>query len=533
MNFTRAFLTCRPKHNFVLMLVFTLLSVLVAHAEDGILKMRSNEEGVSVSIAGKTVIVGKEWKFIEIPAGSHTATASKKDFQPSQKSVKVEANRVTTVEFSFAAASPFIVEKPKDQKLVRGYGNLTIITDIPGATISLNGREVPGEVSPMTIKRLAQGSWQVVARLNSQVQNAKMYIRPNQDHVVRLFFDEANRRRHEAKLRAEQERQRRLKELTDKKARDEALKKQKESAAKAEADRIGKVERTPIHTYQYEYGRKSLIWGEKDRNYPHWVDDHTISFSFKDQRGNTVTVQILYQFKGGFKYSILYGDQVKSGSRSKVVVNMNRKQTGSKEWAYSGTYTTMSKRISSVLDGNYGTFRIKSKSTKVNGDYVLHVDVFPIVETPALREKIGKAQNLWNDETAKARNVVRGIDAQLHSLEGFMKTNPPKVETQGNTGNDTLWKARVTLKRPQSSAVIAVLHMQGRRILKPHPDVTLRITGPYMQPVKHWKGAAEDKKLKAQILKLKQSRRVAQQNVLTVESRLRKAHPDLSEYFPK
>ncbi len=213
------------KHFFLMAISF--LFSLPAFAGEGYLKLKANVEGVQILVGSKTEAIGTEWSMIILPSGSYDVEASKQDYQTQTKQIHIANGRVVTLNFKFKKPSSFKVEKPKDVAVVKGYGDLTIVTDIPGATIRLNGQSVSGEVAPMTVKELAEGLWRVEATLNGKIQQKEIHIKPNELTMVRFFFDPENLRKHEETLR----------KLREEKAARETLRQKQEADQRALKER--------------------------------------------------------------------------------------------------------------------------------------------------------------------------------------------------------------------------------------------------------------------------------------------------------
>lgn len=162
---------------------------LQAFAEDGYLKLKANVENVEITVGSQRQTIGTEWSFITLAPGSYRVDASKQYYQTQSKKISVQGGRVVTLVFDFQKPSGFKVEKPKDVSVVKGYGDLTIVTDIPGATVRLNGQSVSGEVAPMTVKELAEGEWRVEATLHGETQSKTINIKAKELSTVRFFFD--------------------------------------------------------------------------------------------------------------------------------------------------------------------------------------------------------------------------------------------------------------------------------------------------------------------------------------------------------
>ncbi|MBT7912327.1 hypothetical protein HN588_00300 [Candidatus Bathyarchaeota archaeon] len=183
-----------------------LLAGIGSALAGGYLKIRASVDEVSLSIDGKAVkTIGTKWDFLELSAGTHLIEAEKQYYQPQKKRVTIGADRVTSVQFQFEKSTGFKVKKVEDVDVVQGYGTLTVITDILGASLKLNGREVEGAVTPITVEELAQGEWLVEVAVMGKRQSKKVIVVPNQVTVSRVFFDPEKEAEFKRKKAAEAE----------------------------------------------------------------------------------------------------------------------------------------------------------------------------------------------------------------------------------------------------------------------------------------------------------------------------------------
>lgn len=171
-------------------------------ANMGMIKIRAVPPPATILIDGvRTNDAREEWQIYELSAGSHQIEAHKNYYVPQKQIVTIRANEVApALVFTFQQASGFQVDRPTESIAGQGRGDLTVITDIPGANVTLNGRPVMEDVTPLTIRQLGEGQWNVVASLLGKTTQTNIVIRPGELRTVRLFFDEANKLSYLAEL---------------------------------------------------------------------------------------------------------------------------------------------------------------------------------------------------------------------------------------------------------------------------------------------------------------------------------------------
>lgn len=236
-----------------------LLSMILAaislqtFAEDGYLKLKANVENVEITVGSQRQTIGTEWSFITLSPGSYRVRASKQDYQTQSVEVSIRGGRVETRTFEFKKASGFKVKKPKSVAVIKGYGDLTIITDIPGATVKLNGQSVSGEMTPITVEELAEGTWAVEVTLQGKHLSQSVQIKPNELETVRFFFDRNN------KYAYEQTEQRRIREASE-----------KEHAKKRAAIR-GNIIKSSSRAFQLTGGKKTELYNNFKCSSKKWL----------------------------------------------------------------------------------------------------------------------------------------------------------------------------------------------------------------------------------------------------------------------
>ena len=209
----------------VLFAVFALVVSPLLIASTGVLRVESSTPDVTIEVNGQVLRTSTGRPVVvELPTGQHTVKASKEDFTPESQDVVIQADRVTSITFNLSAAAPFQIRKPSEAVLQRGYGDLTIMTDLPGAEIYMNGRKVP-DITPLTLEHMAEGKWSVGLVLNGRRINRDVQIEPNKVTTLRVFFDPTQEQAYlaeQARLRKVQQEQVEAQRVAEMRAREAA-----------------------------------------------------------------------------------------------------------------------------------------------------------------------------------------------------------------------------------------------------------------------------------------------------------------------
>jgi hypothetical protein len=351
--------------SFIILALIGLISTLCA--QEGYIKLRASTDGVEISVnetppSGKHITntsIGVDWSFITIEPGSYTITASKRDYPNQLKNVHISPGYVETVEFKFTNPTQFRVEKPQEVKVVKGYGHLTIVTDTPGATIKLNGLPVPAEVTPMTIRDLAQGEWIIEATLMGQLKTTKVKIEPMRLSTVRIFFNADA----EMKYLNEQE--------AEKLRISRELEKNERLAKIAQAEEVlTKAEAKPIATIMVVF-YKGPGYDPKNPYADYYASDWTQrveprNSSFVDRYGINHKLTISYQWKGYSKVGL----RLKEDYEDKYRVNVDGVVIGEKAFRNTESRSNASRWFSSL---EFGEFFLKFANEK---DSRMYYNVF-------------------------------------------------------------------------------------------------------------------------------------------------------------
>lgn len=169
----------------------------------GYLKIQSNIDDIGISVDG--VHRGNTQKgilFLELSSGRHKIAADRQNFQRSEYDVTVSEGKVSSLTINLQKSSGFVVKKGNDARLAQELGSITIITDIPGASITLNGKQVP-ETTPLTVEQLGAGDWEIEASVMGQKVSKYVKVKGSQTSMVRIFFDPNNERSYLRKMELE------------------------------------------------------------------------------------------------------------------------------------------------------------------------------------------------------------------------------------------------------------------------------------------------------------------------------------------
>jgi len=182
-----------------MVLLFTF-SPLTAQAQIGYLKVKAGPGLVRIFIDRQEMQPAKKsGQTYELSPGKHEVVAQKRHFISQKKSVEIDENQVTTISF--------LLTKSTDSRAsgsATNQGDLSVITDRPGAVIRLNGRLAANKLTPVTIKNLKTGKWQIEVEHQGITLTNEFFVEANRLNTVRFFFDESKKRDYYSQLRTEQ-----------------------------------------------------------------------------------------------------------------------------------------------------------------------------------------------------------------------------------------------------------------------------------------------------------------------------------------
>lgn len=351
----------------------------------GFLKITSNVDGIRISVDGKHQGVTQNGILnIELESGKRVVTADKANFQRSQYNVAIEEGKVSSLTINLVESSGFSVKKGSDARLAQELGTLTIITDIPGAEIKLNGRLVP-ETSPLTVEKLGAGEWTIESSVLSHRDIKKVNIMGGQTQVVRVFFLNENEQAYLRELanknaladKKERDRIYRERLLAEKKKMERLRLQQIEQDRKMAEElkrRIADYEKKVIHkeSFSLHYINSKITDGKNFSSYD-WADDKIEIFQFVDLEGRKHNVKIAIQFKGSAKYSMLSG--VKVTGKQRAVLNLNGRSYKSHEWSFRYHCGSVGGELAKFIRGlNLPQVRL---SCRMRSEYDALIEVYP------------------------------------------------------------------------------------------------------------------------------------------------------------
>jgi ribosomal protein L40E len=184
------------------MVFFSFFAASHVLAQTGMLKIKAVPGPASITVdSRREKDATEEWQVYELPPGQHTITAKKQYYNSQQRTVTIVENEVAApLMFKFEKVSGFRIDSAEQQTAGQGRGGLTIITDRPGAKVSLNGEIITQDVTPLTVRELGEGSWDIEVALQGTTLRDKVLVLPGEMKTVRLFFDPNKRLAYQKEL---------------------------------------------------------------------------------------------------------------------------------------------------------------------------------------------------------------------------------------------------------------------------------------------------------------------------------------------
>ena len=124
----------------------------------------SNVSGANITLDGQTHPTWMTpYTFSDLPAGEHTVSVSKKGYHDAEQTLTVEGGPPATFSVNLTEVertpTPTAPTAPK-------FGQLVVTTNVPGASITVDGQREPDWVTPYTFSRLSAGRHSVVVSMS-------------------------------------------------------------------------------------------------------------------------------------------------------------------------------------------------------------------------------------------------------------------------------------------------------------------------------------------------------------------------------
>jgi len=169
--------------NLIISISLILVNAPIVFAGEGYLDVTSRPEGVSIVIEGK--VKGTTPTMVTLMPGSYEVTAKKENFTPETRRVTINDGEVKSLEFILQQGPAWEVEETIKENVVKGLGKLTVITDIRGATVEIDGNMVPKK-TPFTLKNVQAGPHRITIYHNNRVVVDKtVNIQPNKTYTLK------------------------------------------------------------------------------------------------------------------------------------------------------------------------------------------------------------------------------------------------------------------------------------------------------------------------------------------------------------
>jgi len=170
------------ENRFSIILVLWLFTAN-CYSQTGYVKITSEPTEAIIIVDDKQV--GMTPKILELPIGKHNVRFKKEYYRSVDHTIMIEADIVSKLHIQLKRGPDWIEEKQKDVVLQKGFGNLTILTDIPNAEITIDGIKTES-TSPLTVKKISAGPHVVSASLKGASAQQVVVIEPNKTKKVML-----------------------------------------------------------------------------------------------------------------------------------------------------------------------------------------------------------------------------------------------------------------------------------------------------------------------------------------------------------
>ncbi len=168
---------------YVLCFTAFLLSISGLFAQEGFLRVTSVPDGASIEIAGKNI--GKTPILTVVKPGEHEIKATLAGYNTHTETVNVKENEVAVMQVTLVKSS----RKSVFQRVRRGNGNLTVITDRENVDVYINGVKVK-EKPPATIKDVPAGLNTVILVSGEYADSSRVIIQEGKTAVIRKSFED-------------------------------------------------------------------------------------------------------------------------------------------------------------------------------------------------------------------------------------------------------------------------------------------------------------------------------------------------------
>jgi hypothetical protein len=170
----------------------------------GYLHITSQPDQAKVSVLGPKRVEGTTPFRGELPVGTYTVTVSKDSMVSVQRTVVVREDRVERIHLQMEPASLGRVVPMDREKVKRELGSLSIITDVDGARVTIDGHTIP-DLTPFTIEDISAGAHDVTVEHGGRIIHRRVTVGARRVTKLQLSFAAEERARQQDR-RLEEER---------------------------------------------------------------------------------------------------------------------------------------------------------------------------------------------------------------------------------------------------------------------------------------------------------------------------------------
>lgn len=124
---------------------------------------------------------------LELPIGTYKVRVVKDFYLPKEVSVNIRVDRVEKLHLKLERKAGWVEIKPQQEAITLGTGTLTIVTDLDGASISIDGQRAEGK-TPLTIDKVPAGPHTLALEYRGVKIERNIVLNPGQTLKVEQSF---------------------------------------------------------------------------------------------------------------------------------------------------------------------------------------------------------------------------------------------------------------------------------------------------------------------------------------------------------
>ena len=177
------------KSFFVTLMLVMISCGLVVAEEVGFLFVFSDPQDATLIVDNDRSNPHRTPVLCTLSTGQHELILEMEHFRPETTSVTITANKVTRRKITFVAIDKIKSRPAEEIKILKQYGTLTVITDIPNAAVFIDGANM-NEKTPVTLTSVTAGEHLVTLDLNGLVFDTTVLILPDRTEILAVDLSE-------------------------------------------------------------------------------------------------------------------------------------------------------------------------------------------------------------------------------------------------------------------------------------------------------------------------------------------------------